>query len=518
MSSELNMNSRSNQIKELSLLFDISRKLSETMDLRTLIPAVLEMMAESMEMLRGTVTILNRNTGEIFIEEAYGLSSEERLKGKYKIGEGITGTVVDTGQPVVIPRISDDPMFLDKTGSRRELDKSDIAFICVPIKIDNEVIGTLSADRLFNEHVSLDEDLRLLTIIASIISQSVRFRQIAEEELDKLKDENRRLNDQLKEKHGIGNIIGNSKVMQGVYLMIEKVAATNTTVLILGESGVGKEKYANAIHYNSGRSSMPFVKVNCAALPESLIESELFGHEKGAFTGASSSRKGRFELADNGTIFLDEVGELPLSAQAKLLRVIQEREFERVGGSGTVKVNVRIIAATNRDMRQLICDGKFREDLYYRLNVFPIVVPPLRERRADIMLIADFFTEKYSKEHDKKISRISTDAVNMIMAYHWPGNVRELENCIERAVILSSDGIIHGYNLPPSLQTGDKNDANRKRSLDEMLSQFEEELIVEELKNSSGNIALAARYLGVSERIMGLRISKYAIDVSKYKK
>ncbi|HOU83754.1 MAG TPA: sigma 54-interacting transcriptional regulator [Spirochaetota bacterium] len=508
---------KNKEINELSLLFDISRKLNETMDIKSLIRPVLEMMAEKLEMMRGTVTILNRKTGELFIEEAYGLSDDEREKGKYKIGEGVTGKVFDTGKPVVIPRISDEPMFLDKTGSRKKLNKSDITFICVPVIADNEVIGTLSADRLFSDSVALDEDLRLLTIIASIISQGVRLRQIAGEEMDKLKDENMRLTDQLREKHGMGNIIGNSKIMQGVYSLIEKVASTNTTVLILGESGVGKEKYANAIHFNSNRANAPLVKVNCAALPESLIESELFGHEKGSFTGAMSTRKGRFELADNGTIFLDEVGELPLSVQVKLLRVIQEREFERVGGSETIKVNVRIIAATNRDMRELICSGKFREDLYYRLNVFPIIIPPLRERKTDIMLIADYFVEKYSLEHGKKVTRISTDAINMLVSYHWPGNVRELENCIERAVILSNDGIVHGYHLPPSLQTGKKADEDRKRSLDEMISKFEEELIIDELKNSSGNIALAARSLSVSERIMGLRIAKYGIDVSLYK-
>ena len=508
---------KNKEINELSLLFDISRKLNETMDIKSLIRPVLEMMAEKLEMMRGTVTILNRKTGELFIEEAYGLSDDEREKGKYKIGEGVTGKVFDTGKPVVIPRISDEPMFLDKTGSRKKLNKSDITFICVPVIADNEVIGTLSADRLFSDSVALDEDLRLLTIIASIISQGVRLRQIAGEEMDKLKDENMRLTDQLREKHGMGNIIGNSKIMQGVYSLIEKVASTNTTVLILGESGVGKEKYANAIHFNSNRANAPLIKVNCAALPESLIESELFGHEKGSFTGAMSTRKGRFELADNGTIFLDEVGELPLSVQVKLLRVIQEREFERVGGSDTIKVNVRIIAATNKDMRELICSGKFREDLYYRLNVFPIIIPPLRERKTDIMLIADYFVEKYSVEHGKKVSRISTDAINMLVSYHWPGNVRELENCIERAVILSNDGIVHGYHLPPSLQTGKKADEDRKRSLDEMISKFEEELIIDELKNSSGNIALAARSLSVSERIMGLRIAKYGIDVSLYK-
>jgi len=241
--------------------------------------------------------------------------------------------------------------------------------------------------------------------------------------------------------------------MQDVYELIHKVAGTKATVLILGESGVGKELVANAIHYNGLTSDGPFIKFNCAALPENIVESELFGHEKGSFTGAVAMRKGRFEMADGGSIFLDEIGELSLPMQAKLLRVLQEKTFERVGGMRPVKVDLRIIAATNRNLLDMVEKGTFREDLYYRLNVFPITIPPLRERGSDVILLADHFVMAYANETGKDVKRISTPALNMLMAYHWPGNVRELENVIERSVILSEDGVIHGYNLPPSLQT-----------------------------------------------------------------
>jgi Nif-specific regulatory protein len=415
-----------------------------------------------------------------------------------------------------VPRISDEPMFLDRTGSRKMLDKVDIAFICVPIRIGSEVIGALSVDRLFNESISLEEDVRLLTIISSVIAQAVRLRQLAQEELEKLREENRRLHDELRTANRPDSIIGNARAMLEVYSLIERVRDTGTTVMILGESGVGKEKVAQAIHYGSNRAEKPFVAVNCAAIPESLIESELFGYERGAFTGAVSSRKGRFELADGGTLFLDEMGDLPYLMQIKLLRVIQERSFERIGGTSTISVNVRIIAATNRDLEVLVQEGKFREDLYYRLNVFPIVVPPLRERKSDIMLLADHFVEQYASRHGKTVARISTPAIDMLMSYHWPGNVRELENCIERAVILSTDGVIHSYHLPPSLQTAEES-GGEQGNLKSMIAGIEKEILVEELKRSKGNMSKAARALGITERIMGLRVDKFGIDLKHMK-
>ncbi|MBP9002972.1 MAG: sigma-54-dependent Fis family transcriptional regulator, partial [Candidatus Hydrogenedentes bacterium] len=295
------------------------------------------------------------------------------------------------------------------------------------------------------------------------------------------------------------------------------VAPTDATVLIRGESGVGKELVAQSIHYNSDRAGKPFIRVNCAALPEHIVESELFGHEKGAFTGAIRRREGRFELANRGTIFLDEVGDLSPQVQIRLLRVLQEKEFERVGGTETIRVNVRVIAATNRDLEKLMEEGKFRQDLYYRLNVFPIYVPPLRERKTDILDLANFFVEKYSKENNKYVRRISTPAIDMLMSYHWPGNVRELENVIERAVILTDDDVIHGHHLPPTLQTAEASNTVMKGTLTETLERVEREMIIEALKNNRGNKAKAARQLGISERLMGLRVEKYGIDPHRYK-
>jgi Nif-specific regulatory protein len=514
----MHKNVASREIRELSLLFEIARSLSEGLELKTVLKPILRMIAEHMGIPRGTLTILNRKKGEIVIEEAYGLRPEEQAKGRYRMGEGITGKVIDTGQPAIVPRISEEPLFLDRTGSRKHLDKGDIAFLCVPIRMGSEVIGAISADRPSAENGALDEDVRLLTIIGSCISQAVRLRQLADEEVEKIREENIRLQDELKERFKPKAIVGNSKVMRHVYFLIEKVCRANTTVLILGESGVGKERVAHAIHYNSGRAQGPFIKVNCAALPESLVESELFGHERGAFTGATNARKGRFEMAQRGTIFLDEIGDLPNPVQTKLLRVLQEKEFERIGGNTTIRVDARIITATNRDLEALMREGRFREDLYYRLNVFPVVVPPLRERRTDIMLLADHFIDKYGKEHGKHIARISTTATDMLMSYHWPGNVRELENCIERAIILSSDGVIHGYHLPPSLQQYDKAAGGEPGgSLKSAVKNVEREIVVDELKRCRGNMAKAARELGITERMIGLRVAKYGIDLGQFK-
>jgi Nif-specific regulatory protein len=379
------------------------------------------------------------------------------------------------------------------------------------------VVGALSADRLFDESVSLDEDVRLLSIIASMIAQAVRLRQSAQERQRRLIEENARLHEELKERFRPSNIIGNSRAMQDVYDLIAQVAKSNSTVLIRGESGTGKELAAHAIHYNSPRADKPFVRVSCAALPESVIESELFGHEAGAFTGATAQRKGRFELAHGGTLFLDEIGDLSPSTQVKLLRVLQEREFERVGGTETVRVDVRLITATNRDLEALIAEGRFRQDLYYRINVFPILMPLLRERRSDILLLADHFVEKYSRADGKDVRRISTPAIDMLVSYHWPGNVRELENCIERAVLLSTDGVIHGHHLPPTLQTAEASGTTHDGTLTQSLESLERELILDALKSSRGNMAKAAAALGVTERVMGLRVKHYGIESRRFR-
>lgn len=506
---------------ELTLLYKVSETLDQSLDLREVVGPILSLLDEHLGLVHSTLTLLNRQTGEISIEEAHGLSSQERARGRYKLGEGITGTVVQTGRAEIVSHIRKDPRFLDRTGAHKRLREmlktQDLSFICVPIKLGTEVVGTLSTVRPFTEHRSPADDARLLSIIASMIAQAVKLRQMMQEEQQRLLEENARLHQELKERFRLDRIVGNSRAMQEVYDLIAQVAKSDATVLIRGESGTGKELVAHAIHYNSLRAEGPYIRVNCAALPEMLLESELFGHEKGAFTGAVMRKKGRFELASGGTLFLDEVGDLPLSTQAKLLRVIQEREFERVGGTETLRANVRLIAATNRDLEAMLREGKFREDLYYRLNVFPIHLPPLRNRKSDILLLADHFVAKYAKANGKDVRRISTPAIDMMMAYHWPGNVRELENCIERAVLLTKDQVIHSHHLPPTLQTAEASNTRFRGTLKQTLANVERELIIEALKTSRGNCTKAAAALGVTERVLGLRLKAYGIDYRRFR-
>lgn len=497
--------------EDLSLLFQISQILDQSIDIKQVINPVLRAVADNVNIKRGTITLLDRNSGQIFIEAALGLSQSQQERGRYKLGEGITGKVVQTGQPLVIPRISEDSRFLNRTGARQE-EASPVSFICVPIKIGNETIGAFSIDTGYTSETALEKQVRLLSIVSSLIAQAVKIRHAILEERNQLLEENTRLQQELKEKYQPSNLIGKSKVMQDVYEMIAQVSKSDATVLIRGESGTGKELVAQAIHYNSLRNGKPLIKVNCAALPENIIESELFGHEKGSFTGAISTRKGRFESAQGGTIFLDEIGDLAPATQVRLLRVLQEREFERVGGNETIRANVRVIAATNRNLEKQLEQGVFREDLYYRLNVFPIHIPPLRERKSDILLLADHFIEKYASSNLKIVRRISTPAIELLSNYHWPGNVRELENVIERSVILSVDEVIHPHHLPPSLQSAESSNTNLHGTLEEAIENLERDLILDALKTTKGNMARAARILGITERIMGLRVKKYDIE------
>jgi Nif-specific regulatory protein len=350
-----------------------------------------------------------------------------------------------------------------------------------------------------------------------MISQAVKVQRLIDNERKKLLDENTHLRQELRERYDFSNLLGTSGPMRQICEQVAQVARTMTTALIRGESGTGKELIAHAIHYNSLRANKPFVKVSCAALPESLIESELFGYEKGAFTGAQARKKGRFELAEGGTLFLDEIGDINLGTQVKLLRVLQEREYERLGGTETLKSNVRLIAATNKDLEKAIQDGTFREDLYYRLNVFTIFVPPLRERKTDLLLLADHFLETFSRTHSKNIKRISTPAIDMLMSYHWPGNVRELENTLERAVLVCDGHVIHAHHLPPTLQTAEASGTVTRVSLRDAVAAYEKDLISDALKTTRGNRAKAARLLNTTERIINYQVKKYSIDYRRFK-
>jgi len=506
------------KLEEITLLYEISQTLNEHLDLKKSLYKVLAILSNSMDMVRGTITILHPLRNEIVIEVAHGISQTAIKNVKYKLGEGITGKVIETGEAIAIPKISQEPLFLNRTDSRKIIrNHEEISFLCVPVKSNNQVIGALSVDKPFDECYSLEQGIKLMSVIATMVARHVINLETIRLEKDRLREENKRLLGELENKYRVNNILGNSNKMREVFQMISQVSKSNATVLIRGESGTGKELVANSIHYNSPRVKNPFVKVNCAALPSNLIESELFGHEKGAFTGAVRQKLGKFEIADKGTIFLDEIGSIGLDVQASLLRVLQEKEFERVGGNKTIKTNVRVIAATNKNLEQAVEEETFRGDLYYRLNVFPIYLPPLRERKTDVLLLADYFLEKYARENDKDIRRFSTPAIDMLMAYHWPGNVRELENCIERAVLLCNEGVISGYHLPPTLQTGKASDTLPAMSMEEAVANLEKEMLIDALKNTQGNITQAAALLKTTVRIFAYKAGKYGIEYSYYR-
>ena len=502
--------------EEVSLLYEISEALNQHMDMKKSLFKVLSVLSESLNLVRGIIFLINSETGEIRIEIAHGISEDTTRQIKYLPGEGIIGRVIQTGEPAVVPRISEEPLFLDKTQSRNIVEGRDYSYICVPIKKDNRVVGAISADCPFEGKKSLEKGEKLLSVVAAMVAHHVIHIETIRVEKEQLKTENIRLKSELENRYSFANIIGNSNKMREVLQMISQVSSSSATVLIRGESGTGKELVANSVHYNSDRNKNPFIKINCAAIPENLIESELFGHEKGAFTGASHLKRGKFEMADQGSVFLDEIGNMALSAQVKLLRVLQEKEFDRVGGYKPIKSDVRIIAATNSNLEEMVQLGKFRDDLYFRLNVFPIYIPSLKMRKTDIILLADHFLEKYRKEHGKDIKRITTPAIDMMMEYHWPGNVRELENCIERAVILCNEGAIHSYHLPATLQTGIKS-KTLPSTLEDSVAHLEKEILMDSLKNTKGNINKAARLIGITVRKFSYKAEKYAILYKDYR-
>jgi len=500
--------------RRLSTLLEVSQALSGTLNMRSALHRVLEILAKHHGTVRSMVTML-QETGELHVEASDGLDAPAHAV-RYRLGEGIIGRVVQSGKPIVVPRVSQEPAFLNRAAKRTELPKEELSFICVPILLNRRGVGALGVDLKFNPDRDYDRSVQFFGIVASTIAQAVKIQRLVEDDKRRLVAENTQLRQELRERYDFSSIIGSSGPVRQMYEQMAQVAATNTTVLIRGESGTGKELIAHAIHYNSPRANKPFVKVSCAALPDSLIESELFGYEKGAFTGAEQRKKGRFELAEGGTLFLDEIGDINLSTQVKLLRVLQEREFERLGSTETIKVNVRMLAATNKDMERAIAAGTFREDLYYRLNVFAIFVPPLRERKADLLLLVDHFLEKLSREHKKNIKRISTPAIDMLMSYHWPGNVRELENTLERAVLVCDSQVIHGHHLPPSLQTAEASGTVTRVSLSDAVAGFEKDLIQDALKTTRGNRAKAARLLDTTERVLNYKVRKYAVDVRRF--
>jgi len=502
--------------RQLSDLLELSQTLGTTLNLRVALQRVLAMLEESHGTLAGTIVLQDDDAGDLAVEAASGASGTA-TPARYRIGEGITGRVVQSGRPVVVPRASREPLFLDRSRVFQRSGQKELSYICVPVKTEHKTVGALGVALPYSRDRGYEQEVKFFGIVASMIGQAVRVHNLVEAERKRLVDENTKLRRELTERYDIRNIVGGSRAMQRVYEQVAQVAPTSTTVLIRGESGTGKELVAHALHYSSPRAKKPFVKVSCAALPEGLVESELFGYEPGAFTDARSQKKGRFELAHGGTIFLDEIGELSPSTQIKLLRVLQEKEIERLGSVETIKVNVRVVAATNKDLDEAVRKGEFREDLFYRLNVYAIYMPPLRERKTDIPLLADHFVEKHAPAHGKDVRRIATSAIDMLMSYHWPGNVRELENCIERAVLVCEGGAIHAHHLPPSLQTAEGSGTLPRQSLKDALAAYEKDLVLDALKTARGNRARAARLLHTTERILGYAARKYGVDPTRFR-
>jgi Nif-specific regulatory protein len=478
---------------------------------------ILRVLEERLDMRRATVMLLSPDGSELYVEAVRPSGTEPHDGARYRRGEGILGRVVETGKSLIIPSIEDEPRFQDRVHGRKDaqIDAKGWSFIALPVAIGQEIVGTLSVDLPKRDLDFLQDAERVLSIVAGLIANDIKRRRETRAEAAALEDERKRLLSEIQPAARPKNMVGDSESMRPVYSRIRQVAEADTTVLIRGESGTGKELVAAAIHYLSARSRGPFVKVNCSALSEGLLESELFGHEKGAFTSALFARAGRFEEANGGTLFLDEIGDFSPAVQVKLLRTIQEREFERVGSNKTIKVNVRLVAATNRDLEALMKTAQFRPDLYYRINVFPVFLPPLRERKDDVLALANHFSEKFAVKMNKPVRRIATSAINMLMAYHWPGNVRELENCMEHAVLLSRDGVIQGRDLPPTLQMPASLRANSDGTLRSNVAQLERDMLVDALKRAGGNVSAAGRELGVGERMVRYKIRKFGIDLGQ---
>ena len=499
---------------KLETLYEVSKVLSSSLNVEETVPYVLRLLRKFMNFERVTLTLYDPATDQIVVKATS--SGRKILKEGFKRGEGITGKVWKYGIPIVIPDISKEPEFLNKLWKRNIPKGKRIAFIAVPIKSGGEVIGVLSADKEVSGKESLDELTRFLSMVATLIANSFSLERKVVEERRSLEAQKKALEAELKrvyKEFKVEGIVGRSKQILDILEIVHRVAPTDATVLLRGESGVGKEVFARAIHFLSNRSDKPFITVNCAAIPENLLEAELFGYEKGAFTGAYTSKKGKFELANGGTIFLDEIGDMPVNLQVKLLRVLQEKEIERLGGNKPIKVDVRIIAATNRDLEQLIREGKFREDLYYRLNVIPIFIPPLRERKEDIPVLVQHFIEQFGKVYGKEVV-VSPEVMDAFLAYDWPGNVRELQNVVERMVILDRDGVLTYEDLPIELKQLEKKKecpGSSSESFEGSIWDLEKKLIEEALEKTGYVIKDAAKLLGMTPRQVSYRIRKYGI-------
>lgn len=522
--------------KEINLLYEIAVMLTSTMDIYETIEKAMRRLKQHGYLER--CALFKKKEDETILELLASIDLEpyQKKMAVYRFGEGATGLAAKSREPIVIENIHNNINYLNKMGN---ISTQMISYAAVPLMQDEEVIGVISANIGKNSPLNFDEIVRMLTIVGSLFVGSLKVQQTFTKEKESLTDLKTYYKEETQKEYKFENIVGRSTKMQHVFSMINTIAPTDATVLVRGETGTGKELIATAIHNLSRRSNGPLIKLNCAAISETLLESELFGHEKGAFTDAKEMRKGRFELADGGTLFLDEIGDITPSLQVKLLRILQEQEFERVGGTKTIKTNVRLVAATNRNLEEMVRKGEFREDLFYRLNVIPINLPPLRERYEDVKLLIEHYMGRFMKEHRKSM-HISKPAMELLLDYPWPGNIRELQNTMERLVLICPEGEIMPemlahvlpfnyqrlymqpeptpqYNIPapqpqsapPPPPAADHHGVMTKKSLQEL----EKESIIQALMDSHGVQTKAARALGMTARQIGYKIKQYGIEL-----
>ena len=533
--------------QQIDIVEEITQILGDNLELNEVFQRAVSLLSRRLDITRAALVLLDRASGQLRTVAAVGLTPAEQQRARYAVGEGVTGAVHASGEAAVIPDVTQHPDFLNRIGSApggesgsassaaptSTADTDVTSFICVPVRDGDGRVGTVSIHKPFTDDATLAADARLLKIVAGLFSQTVRIHHLVQMEKDQWLEENERLRDSLRTRYKFDNIIGSSPVMLDVLNTIGQVASSRATVLLLGETGCGKEMIAKAIHYNSPRKDKTMIRINCGALSPQLLESELFGHVKGSFTGAIKDKIGRFEAADGGTIFLDEVGTLDPQLQVKLLRVLQEREFERVGDHRTVKTDVRVIAATNLELEDEVRNGTFREDLYYRLNVVTIHLPPLRTRREDIPRLIDHFLDRYNRENQRHVSTISRDVLNTLLRYPWPGNVRELENAVERAVVLSTGEEFVEELLPLQIRMfaqqtrGDSGDASidglagrlASHAVQQLqayegeiygmvIGEVERHLIGEALRHNAGVKVRAADFLGINRNTLNKKVKE----------
>ncbi len=500
------------------LKFEIDRNKFETLieintlinsdytDAKVLLSKIIDSATRLMEAEASSLLLVNPENNKLYFEIALGSKGAEVQRFSLNMGEGIAGWVAANNRSLIVNDVEEDSRFYSDIS--KQIGYPTKAILAVPMRVKERCVGVIEIINKINGGGFSEEDLQWLEVFATqaaIAIQNARSFQRVQEEIYLLQDE-------IQKDRGYHTFIGNSKAIKEKLDIAMRAAQTDSSVLLLGESGVGKELFAEQIHLHSTRANAPLIRVNCAALPESLLESELFGHVKGAFTGATSDRRGRFELADGGTIFLDEIGDLPLNLQVKLLRVIQHKTFEQVGGAEPIKVDVRIIAATNKDIEREVEEGRFRADLYYRLNVLPIYIPPLRERRDDIPLLADFFLKRFNREIKKQISDFTPEAMEVLLSFSWPGNVRELENAIERAVVTAQSDRIAPDAFAAASRSRPQEEQYAGKQLKEAINVFKKHYIRQTLEMNRWNQTKTARILGIQRTYLSRLIKELEIS------